>query len=309
MKQLPERFSVYAKTRKEAEFVTTKQMDICGDKEEAIADRYYRFNRISLSDRVGLSWNTYLTVKDTDSLFYVEAEFTFDEFKAFFDILDIKSLGIDDGIHCETRYEYDEIRKLINAAGLSNTIGDAFNKYGDKAVVFPHKLTFSNISYTEGEKRNIYKSSRFIKTPVKETHMKETRIKRKDLRDLHNGFTCDTWKNRISKYLIDTFDKDDDFEVVITLEDLSYAQSNATQSQKHALKALGIAFEDYFLAKNLNTGEILEARDCANIKYVVRGYDGYILIYKDGITKGDKYGGDYSGKKLPSGTQITITAK
>ena len=304
MKQLPERFSVYAKTRKEAEFVTTKQMDICGDKEEAIADRYYRFNRVSLSDRVGFSWSSYLSVKDTDSLCYVEAEFTFDEFKAFFDILDIKSLDTQDGIHCETRYEYDEIRKLIDAAGLSNTIFDAFNEYGDKAVVFPHRLTFSNISYAEGEKRNIHKASRFIKTPVK-----ETRIKRKDLRDLHNGFTCDTWKNRISKYLIDTFDKDDDFEVVITLEDLSYAQSNATQSQKHALKALGIAFDDSFLAKDLKTGEILEARDCGDIKYVVRGYDDYILIYKGGSMKGVEHVGEYYGKKLPSGTQITIMAK
>ena len=308
MKQLPERFSVYAKTQEEADFVTTKQMDICGGKEEAIPKRYYRFNRISLSNRFGFSWNSYQGGKDTNSPCYIEAEFTFDEFKAFFDILDIKSLDTQDGIHCETRYEYDEIRKLIDAAGLWNTLSDTFYVYGKNTVVFPRKGTYSNMKYAGGENRSIYKASRFIKTPVKEAHMKETRIKRKDLRDLHNGFTCDTWKNRISKYLIDTFDKDDNFEVVITQEDLSYAQSNATQSQKHALKALGIAFEDSFLAKDLKTGEILEARDCGDIKYVVRGYDDYVLIYKDGTMKGVRHVGEYYGKKLPKGSQITLMA-
>jgi len=80
LKQLPERFSVYAKTLEEAKYIVQKQEELCGYGETESRNSYYRFCPNAVYDKYGKMDESYL-----GSSFNIEKEFTFEEFKSFFE--------------------------------------------------------------------------------------------------------------------------------------------------------------------------------------------------------------------------------
>ena len=84
LKQLPERFSVYAKTLEEAKYIVQKQGEICGESFDAVDDTYYRFSPKDY-DNSGYSTTSYLKDEFLLKDYEIEHEFTFEEFKSFFE--------------------------------------------------------------------------------------------------------------------------------------------------------------------------------------------------------------------------------
>ena len=86
MKKLPEKFSVYAKTIEEAEYIIQKQKEIWGSSlsPSPQSNHFYRFSPTNYRDRWGQASSSYL---DTPILltFGIQHEFTFEEFKSYFE--------------------------------------------------------------------------------------------------------------------------------------------------------------------------------------------------------------------------------
>jgi hypothetical protein len=82
IKQLPERFSVYAETLEEAQYITQKQREICGNSAYLDKNMYYRFCKDN-RDNYGYNSNSYL-IEASWNNYKITHEFTFEEFKQFF---------------------------------------------------------------------------------------------------------------------------------------------------------------------------------------------------------------------------------
>lgn len=82
MKQLPDKFSVYAKTLEEAKYITEKQKELCGDSSPKHKNVYYRFSIYREIDKFGFSSQSYLTY---NRFYDITQEFTFEEFKSYFE--------------------------------------------------------------------------------------------------------------------------------------------------------------------------------------------------------------------------------
>ena len=82
MKQLPDKFSVYAKTLEEAKYITEKQKELCGDCSPKHRNVYYRFSIYREIDKFGFSSQSYLSY---NIIYEITQEFTFEEFKSYFE--------------------------------------------------------------------------------------------------------------------------------------------------------------------------------------------------------------------------------
>lgn len=85
-KQLPNEFSVYAKTLEEAKYIVQKQKELCKSNYTpfALENHYYRFNPLN-EHKHGHSNSSYLTDSILLNLFNIQHEFTCDEFREFFE--------------------------------------------------------------------------------------------------------------------------------------------------------------------------------------------------------------------------------
>lgn len=83
MKQLPEKFSVYAATLEEAKYITKKQRELYGNNQLAVVGYYYRFEIGNKKD-YGYSKQSYLTYPNL-LCYNIKHEFTCDEFKSYFE--------------------------------------------------------------------------------------------------------------------------------------------------------------------------------------------------------------------------------
>lgn len=308
MKELPKRFSVYASSKEEGEYIIQKQNELKGKRclLNAQSNCYYRF-WLDVNDTFGTSHYSYLDDGSTKE-YTTPIEMTFAEFKEYFepDLLTIASLNVNDCIHCSTKEEYDTIQSLIKAAGLSCTRSNAFSYYGSDTVLFPSYSQYGDLEFVNKNKQyTLFKASQFIKQT-----MSTTQIKRGDLRKLYHQFECNDWKTRIRKYLETTFLEADDFLVTINETDLTYAEEKVTTAQRNALKEVGLEFAQLFRANDLATNEILEVTDTArgDVKYVIKSRTGYIYVYNNGYTNVTD-SSVLKGKRLPKGTKIEIVAE
>lgn len=85
MKKLPDDFSVYAKTLEEAKYITEKQKELCGDFITTQPLTYYRFRLKGHHDKYGHSGQSYITNLSLKETYNITHEFTFKEFKSYFE--------------------------------------------------------------------------------------------------------------------------------------------------------------------------------------------------------------------------------
>lgn len=108
MKQLPEKFSVYARTLEEAKYITEKQKELCGGNALLKAKHYYRFTPKEINSKFGSHDYSYLTHA---TAYGITIKFTFEEFKSYFEeesIPDFKIKGtklplINEDIHFKVK--------------------------------------------------------------------------------------------------------------------------------------------------------------------------------------------------------------
>lgn len=83
MKKLPDKFSVYAKTLEEAKYIIEKQKELCEGSCSEYSNHYYRFN-IKTNDYGGAT-TSYITNEYLRKNYDITQEFTFEEFKSYFE--------------------------------------------------------------------------------------------------------------------------------------------------------------------------------------------------------------------------------
>jgi len=86
MKKLPEQFSVYANTKEEAEYICKKQKEMCGSTFN-IPEKgmFYRFCPNYKNDSWGFNSISYINAKWDSYGYNIQHEFTFKEFKSYFE--------------------------------------------------------------------------------------------------------------------------------------------------------------------------------------------------------------------------------
>lgn len=306
MKQLPRNFSVFAATVEEAAYISKKQEEICGWGYKPEAKLYYRFSPDSF-DKYGIAPYSYHNLTS----FGVTDEFTFNEFKAFFEpLMKITDLGENEVIHCPTIGEYNLIHQLMTDAGIEGFGDEGWRTYKSNVVIYPKSNSYADLDYAKERNCVIYNASQFIH--VTTSMPMKNRITRGDLRELYNQFECSTWRARIDKYLKDSYLKSDDYVITISEADMNFAfaENNATSAQKNALKEKGVEFDSLFDANDLKSGEIIEAKgNCGDVKYVIGSKSGaFIYVYKSGLMVGVA-STDIKGRKIPKGTKLETIAK
>jgi len=126
LKQLPERFSVYAKTLEEAKYIVKKQEELCGGNEYESRNSYYRFCPNAVYDKYGKMGDSYL-----GSSFDVTKEFTFEEFKSFFEKKE--EFPTDDFCVTNNRNNKEVVEYLVNKGFKRNGFfGNSSAYYGVK---------------------------------------------------------------------------------------------------------------------------------------------------------------------------------
>lgn len=126
MKQLPDKFSVYAKTLEEAKYITEKQRELCkyGSFQ---SPGYFRFD-ITNQDS-GRNSCSYIKDAFLRQEYNITQEFTFEEFKSYFEeqnniedmeLISIKKLKLDQEyvVYLETKEEWEILNKLVDGKGL-----------------------------------------------------------------------------------------------------------------------------------------------------------------------------------------------
>lgn len=85
--------------------------------------------------------------------------------------------------------------------------------------------------------------------------MKKQTITRKKLITLLNMFSCGDWQSRIAKYLKSSALESDEYEVVVSDEDLNYVIQNGSAAQKSAVENVGIKLSEVGTVGNINSYE------------------------------------------------------
>lgn len=147
LKQLPERFSVYAKTLEEAKYISEKQKELCGYNYPQ-RNVYYRFSPKE-PDKSGYSSGSYLTKSYPLCQYNIQHEFTFEEFKSFFEK---KEEFPTDDFCISNNGNNVEVVEYLKSKGF-NTVLDGSNTiayYGIKfgKVDISYSLNFFKTSYT-----------------------------------------------------------------------------------------------------------------------------------------------------------------
>jgi hypothetical protein len=97
MKKLPEQFSVYARTKEEAVYISQKQKEMCGSTfSTPVKYMFYRFSPNRAYDKWGYNSTSY--INHSGLLEYnIQHEFTFEEFKSYFEEVNNKVCFKGDG--------------------------------------------------------------------------------------------------------------------------------------------------------------------------------------------------------------------
>ena len=97
MKKLPEQFSVYARTKEEAVYISQKQKEMCGSTfSTPVKYMFYRFSPNRAYDKWGYNSTSY--INHSGLLEYnIQHEFTFEEFKSYFEEVNNKVCFKSDG--------------------------------------------------------------------------------------------------------------------------------------------------------------------------------------------------------------------
>jgi hypothetical protein len=98
MKKLPEQFSVYARTKEEAVYICEKQKEMCGST-FSTPEKYmfYRFSPNKTYDKWGYNSTSYIIYPSRLSEYNIQHEFTFEEFKSYFEEVNNKVCFKSDG--------------------------------------------------------------------------------------------------------------------------------------------------------------------------------------------------------------------
>ena len=128
MKKLPEQFSVYARTKEEAIYISQKQKEMCGDT-FSTPEKYmfYRFSPNKTYDKWGYNSTSYINHLGLSD-YNIQHEFTFEEFKSYFEEVNNKVCFKGDGTN-ETGDKI--INELIKLGGknVSDYGGNSNNRY------------------------------------------------------------------------------------------------------------------------------------------------------------------------------------
>jgi hypothetical protein len=97
MKKLPEQFSVYASTKEEARYICEKQKEMCGSTfSTPEKGMFYRFCPNYKNDKWGYNSTSYINHLGLSD-FNIQHEFTFEEFKSYFEEVNNKVCFKSDG--------------------------------------------------------------------------------------------------------------------------------------------------------------------------------------------------------------------
>jgi len=152
MKKLPEQFSVYARTEEEAVYISQKQKEICGSTfstpEKTI---FYRFSPNRAYDKWGYNSTSY--INHSGLLEYnIQHEFTFEEFKSYFEEVNNKVCFKSDGTNETGDKIINELERLggKNVSGYSGNSNNRYYCINDKGNVdmeydIPEGYTLTNL--------------------------------------------------------------------------------------------------------------------------------------------------------------------
>jgi hypothetical protein len=135
MKKLPEQFSVYANTKEEAEYICKKQKEMCGSTFN-IPEKgmFYRFCPNYKNDSWGFNSTSYINAKWDSYGYNIQHEFTFKEFKSYFED---KVCFEGDGTERTGERIIEELEKLggINTSIYQGTSNGRYYYINDKGNV------------------------------------------------------------------------------------------------------------------------------------------------------------------------------
>ena len=181
MKKLPKQFSVYARTKKEAVYICEKQKEMCGGAlNTPEKDMFYRFSPNQTWDKWGYSSTTYINNLPE---YNIKHEFTFEEFKSYFD----KNVCFQSDGTKETGVKIIKELEKLGGKNKQNYKGDSnmcpfyyINKDGciDNSIAIPEGYELINLN-----KEKIMKNR--ILTPVNATRI--------------INIACSTWKPKLAE--------------------------------------------------------------------------------------------------------------
>ena len=161
MKKLPKQFSVYARTKKEANYICEKQKEICGGAlNTPEKDMFYRFSPNQTWDKWGYSSTTYINNLPE---YNIQHEFTFEEFKSYFE---------EEFVLPEMWY----IKDCEEVAKWASKVFDCGSFVGDKYLHVDQKLYPKTGCYTFYNKMEGYTEitlEQFKKYVLKEVNMEK----------------------------------------------------------------------------------------------------------------------------------------
>ena len=135
MKKLPEQFSVYAETINEARYICEKQRELCGGTfNTPEKGMFYRFCPNYKNDSWGFSSTSYINAKWDSYGYNIQHEFTFKEFKSYFED---KVCFEGDGTERTGERIIEELEKLggINTSIYQGTSNGRYYYINDKGNV------------------------------------------------------------------------------------------------------------------------------------------------------------------------------
>jgi hypothetical protein len=129
MKKLPEQFSVYARTKEEAVYICEKQKEMCGST-FSTPEKYmfYRFSPNRAYDKWGYNSTSYISYPSRLSEYNIQHEFTFEEFKSYFEEVNNKVCFKSDGTNEMGDKIINELERL-GGKNVSSYSGNSNNRY------------------------------------------------------------------------------------------------------------------------------------------------------------------------------------
>lgn len=254
MKKLPEQFSVYAKTIEEAVYICEKQKEICGDTfYTPIYPKYYRFSPNQTWDRWGYNSTSYINHPGLPE-YNIQHEFTFEEFKSYFEEVNKNICFKSDGTKETGQKIIEELEKLgaINKGeynGVSNERYYFINSKGnlDMEHDIPEGYELVNLN-----KEKIMKNR--ILTPANATRI--------------INIACSTWKPKLAEKWATNIVLNKDTE--ISEEFYQEMRKACTTDQNDLFDEIFGKDEQLISPNNLAIGEAMKICDGGS-------YDGIII--------------------------------
>jgi hypothetical protein len=185
MKKLPEQFSVYAETINEARYICEKQRELCGGTfNTPEKGMFYRFCPNYKNDSWGFNSTSYINAKWDSYGYNIQYEFTFEEFKSYFEEVNNKVCFEGDGTERTGERIIEELEKLggINTSIYQGTSIGRYYYINDKGNV--------DMEYV------IPKG--YTLTKIKEINMKNRILTPQNATRIIN-IACSTWKPKLAE--------------------------------------------------------------------------------------------------------------